>query len=118
LLSLRLTCNTIEVIHPSLHRGQNPNIQTFKIKWIHTGFGRHRPAIHCDKCQRAFIKLYNLHNDLACKFCRGAIYLSQKVARTSRPTIKAHRLAQFLELKTNINKRTQERLLRKCGEKA
>jgi hypothetical protein len=112
IIGLRLACDAIEVTH------KNGNIQNFTLKWIRTYFGRPRPAIRCDKCQRAFIKLYNLHGDLACKHCRGAIYLSQKITPTARPTLRAHRLARFLELKTNINKRTQERLLRKYGEKA
>jgi hypothetical protein len=112
LLGLRLTYETIEAIH------RNGNIQKLKIKWIRTGFGHPRPAIHCDKCRRAVTKLYNRFDDLACKHCRGAIYLSQKLNKHTRPALKAYRLARFLELKNNINKRTQERLLRKYGEKA
>src|SRR5262249_19935809 len=58
-IGLRLTCETIEVKYRPLHRGQTPNVQALKLKWICTHFGRTRPAIHCDKCNRPFIKLYN-----------------------------------------------------------
>jgi hypothetical protein len=111
-IGLRLTCETIEVAH------RNGSIQTFRLKWIRTYFGRHRPAIHCDKCQRPVIKLYNLHNDLACKFCRGAIYLSQKISPDNRSILKAHRLEQFMLLKTNAQQRSRERLLKRYGEEA
>ena len=117
-IGLRLTCETIEVIHPSLHRGQNGNVQTLRLKWIRTGFGRPRPAVHCDKCQRPFIKLYNKHNDLSCRHCHGAIYLSQSLNQHQRPILKAHRLEQFLLLKTNAQQSTKARLLRRYGERA
>src|SRR5215471_14879645 len=117
-IGLRLTCETVEVIHPSLHRGQNGNVQTLRLKWIRTGFGRPRPAIHCDKCNRPFIKLYNRNNDLSCRHCHGAIYLSQSLNQDGRPILKAHRLERFLLLKTNAQQRTRERLLRRFGEKA
>jgi len=112
LLRLRLTCETVEVRHKS------GNTQKFKILWAKTGFGHPRPVICCDKCQRGAYKLYNRFDDLACKRCRGAIYLSQKITPKARPTLKAYRLARFLELKSNINKRTAERLIRQFGEKA
>src|SRR5262249_40670191 len=113
-----LTYETIEVIHPSLHRGQNGNVQTLRLKWIRTGFGRPRPAIHCDKCNRPFIKLYNRNNDLSCRHCHGAIYLSQSLNQHQRPILKAHRLEQFLLLKTNAQQRTRDRLLKRFGERA
>jgi hypothetical protein len=118
IISLRLTYEAIEVIHPSLHRGQNGNVQTLRLKWIRTGFGRPRPAIYCDKCGRPFIKLYNKHNDLSCRHCHGAIYLSQSINQHQRPILKAHRLERFLLLKTNAQQRTRNRLLRRFGEKA
>lgn len=112
IIGLRLTNEAIEVIHG------NGNIQSFKLKWIRTYFGRPRPAIHCDKCQRPSTKLYNLHNDLACKSCRGAIYLTQKLGKNTRPILRAHRLEQFMLLKTNAQQRSRERLVRQFGEKA
>ena len=112
LLRLRLTCEEIQVIH-----GRHKNVQTFKLKWAKTGFG-YRPLLQCDKCQRGARKLYNHLHDLACKHCRGAIYLSQRLDQHTRPTLRAYRLAGFLELKQNINKRTAERLIRQYGQKA
>jgi hypothetical protein len=112
IIGLRLTCEIIEVIH------KGGNTQKFKLKWIRTNFGRPRPAIHCDKCQCPVLKLYNRYDDLACRVCRGTVYLSQKVAPSARPTLKAHRLEQFLALKSNINQRTRERLIKRFGEKA
>jgi len=117
-IGLRLTCETIEVIHPSLHRGQPPKVQTLKLKWIRTYFGRPRPAIHCDKCGRPFIKLYNRNNDLSCRHCHGSIYLSQKLNQDGRPILKAHRLEQFLLLFFHAQHRTRDRLLKRFGEKA
>jgi hypothetical protein len=110
-VGLRLTCETIEVFHKS------GNAQKFRIKWIRTHFG-YRPAVHCDKCQKPVQKLYNRFDDLACRPCRGAIYLCQKLDKRTRPILKAHRLQVFLEFKNNINKSTQERLLKRYGEKA
>lgn len=112
LIGLRLTNEAIEVVH------RGGNTQQFRLKWIRTYFGRPRPSLHCDKCQRPAIRLYNLHNDLACKCCRGAIYLAQKLGKDARPILKAHRIEQFIILKTNADKRTRERLLRQFGEKA
>lgn len=108
-----MTCEEIQVTH-----GRHKNVQTFKLKWIRTGFGGLRPEILCDKCQQPRKKLYNHHDDLACKRCRGAIYLSQKLDQNTRPTLRAYRLAGFLELKQNINKRTAERLIKRYGQKA
>jgi len=118
IIGLRLTYKTIEVTHRSLHRGQQGNSQTLRLKWIRTGFGRPRPAIHCDKCGRPFIKLYNRNNDLSCRHCHGSIYLSQSLNQHQRPILRAHRLEQFLLLKTNAQQRTRDRLLKRFGEKA
>lgn len=111
-ISLRLTCEAIEVTHPTGH------VQTFRLKWIRTNFGHPRPAIHCDRCQRPVLKLYNRYNDLCCRRCRGAIRLSQKLDKHTRPVLKAHRLDVFLGLKSNVRQATRERLIKRFGEKA
>jgi len=111
ILRLRLTCEDIQVTH------ENGNTQKFRLKWIKTGFG-HRPTILCDKCQQPRQKLYNHYDDLACRRCRGAIYLSQKVTPKARPVLKAHRLEKYMLLKSNIQQRTRDRLLKRFGEKA
>jgi hypothetical protein len=51
IIGLRLTCQDIQATHCTGH------VQTFRVKWIRTGFGHPRPAIHCDKCQRPVIKV-------------------------------------------------------------
>ena len=117
-IRLRLTCETIEVTHRPLRRGQTPNVQTLRLKWIRTFFGRPRPAIQCDKCSRPFIKLYNRNNDLSCRHCHGSIYLSQSLNQHQRPILKAHRLEQFLLLKTNAQQRTRDKLLKRFGARA
>jgi hypothetical protein len=116
LSGVRLSVHVVEFQHPSLHRGHTGPIQTFKLKHIRVGFGIRHASI-CD-CQRPVIKLYYLHRKLACKKCHNVVQLSQKLDKHTRPILKAYRLARFLELKANINQRTQERLLRRFGEKA
>jgi hypothetical protein len=88
---------------------------------VRTGFGGHvrpRPTFVCDKCQRPATKLRNRHNSLACRHCHHAIPLSQKLDKVRRPILKAHRLEQFLALKTNAQKHTRDRLIKRYGEKA
>jgi DNA-directed RNA polymerase subunit RPC12/RpoP len=72
----------------------------------------------CPRCGRRVVKVYDHTGGLACKKCHNAIQLSQKLDKRTRPVLKAHRLEQFLALKTNINQRTRERLIKRFGEKA
>lgn|SRR5262249_54872752 len=112
MIGLRLTCEAIEVTHCTGH------VQSFRLKWIRTHFGHPRPAIHCDKCQRPVIKLYNRADDLACRHCKGVTYISRKLDKRTRPALRAHRIETFLALKRPMSKKVRDRLLKKYGEKA
>ena len=85
-------------------------VQSFKLKWIKTGFGFPRPAFICDQCGRATIKLYFKHQNLGCRTCCNVIYASQTRNKRGRSTLKAVRLRNFLELKSGMSKRNRQRL--------
>jgi hypothetical protein len=97
-----------------MHTGRT---QTFRIKWIKTGFGFPRPAFICE-CGRPVMKLYFHHANLACQRCCNAIKASQTLNKRTRPILKAHRLEVFLALKTGMHNRTIRRLKARLGEKA
>jgi hypothetical protein len=67
------------------------NHQQFRIKWIPTYFGRHRPLLICS-CGRATCYLYNLHGQYSCRKCCNAIYLCQKQSRLGRKLLTAAKL--------------------------
>src|SRR5262245_20550701 len=78
---IRLSAYFVEFHHSS-------RIQSFRLKWIRTGFGYPRPAFVCE-CRRPVIKLYFRHTNLACRRCSNAIYASQACDTDSRPILQA-----------------------------
>jgi hypothetical protein len=99
----RLSAYMVEFVH-------NGRIQKFKLKWIRTNFGLPRFAFICNQCGRPVIKLYFRSGNLACRRCSNAIYASQACDQYKRPTLQAHRIAQFLKLKPCLWHRTRNRL--------
>ncbi len=110
LSGIRLTCSAVEFSHSG-------RTQTFPLKHIKTGFGYFRHAFVCD-CGRAVIKLYFRHANLACPHCHNAIRASQTLGKRTRPLLKAVRLQAFLDHKTQLHKRTRQRLLKRLSDKA
>jgi hypothetical protein len=108
--SARLSFHLVEFAHSG-------RVQSFRIKRIKTGFGFPRPAFICD-CGRAVINLYFRHQNLACRRCVNATYASRTLDQRTRPILKKHRLESFLALKTNMQKHTRQRLLKRLGDKA
>ena len=108
IIGLRLTCQDIEVAHSAGH------IQTFRLKWIRTGFGHPRPAVLCDKCQRPVLKLYNRYNSLACRHCCNAVHASQVCHSRARPALQLKRLRTFLQLKSYMRRTNRHRLEARC----
>src|SRR5262245_60533017 len=66
----RLSVRMVEFAHSG-------RIQSFRLKWIGTGYGLPRFAFVCD-CGRPVISLYLHHGNLSCCRCCNAIYASQK----------------------------------------
>jgi hypothetical protein len=69
--------------------------QQFRIKWVKTGFGRHRPLLVC-ACGRATYYLYDCHGRYACKHCHRAHYLCQRLSKSRQRLWKAARLRLLL----------------------
>jgi hypothetical protein len=116
LASVKVSNRLVELILPSLHRGENKGpTYTFRLKHIRTGFGI-RHAFVC-RCQRPVIKLYCLHRQFACRHCCKARYASQICGRRSRPILQASRIQSFLDNKPRLLRRTRERLQKRLGEK-
>jgi hypothetical protein len=117
LAGARLSWNAVEFYHPPLHRSQTlDRVQAFPLKHIKTGFGI-RHAFICTGCDRAVIKVYLHHHNLACRHCHGAIYASQAIDQHSRPVLQASRIESFLNTKQGLYQRTRERLKQKFSEK-
>ena len=88
--------------------------QTFRLKWIKTGFGKPRAAFICS-CRRPVTRLYFHRHRLACRRCCGAIYASQCIDSRNRPALQATRLRAFLNmarLRRNNRYRLNSRLPR------
>lgn len=120
--SAKISFNRVEFQHPSLHRRQEGPKQTFEIKHIRTGIGKHngtgiRHAFICSSCGEAVITLYYFHRKLACRYCFKARYASQTLNKSTRPVLEATRIQSFLDNKPRLFHRTQERLRKKLGDK-
>src|SRR5262245_15364460 len=98
----RLSARMVEFAHSG-------RIQSFRLKWIKTGYGLPRFAFICD-CGRPVISLYLHHGNLSCRRCGNAIYASQVCDKHSRPTLKAIKLRNFLNWKTYMSQRNRQRI--------
>jgi hypothetical protein len=84
LSGIRLAAHCVEFHHTG-------RVQTFRLKWIKTGFGYARPAFICE-CQRPTIRLYFRYANLACRHCNKALYASQKHDQIGRKRLAACKL--------------------------
>jgi len=82
---LVISCETIEVHHVSGY------IQPILLRWIRTGFGRHRPLLTC-RCGRCIRRLFFRHGSLACRHCHGLHYASEQRDRITRKRLSAAKL--------------------------
>jgi hypothetical protein len=106
LKNLVISLQNIEANH---HTGYT---QIILLRWLRTGFGgssRPRPLFVC-QCGRSVTKLYFKSGHLACRHCQGAIHASQACSKRLRPILQAQRLKTFLELKSGMSRRNQQRL--------
>jgi hypothetical protein len=108
ILNMRIAYHMVEFSH-------SRRIQTFRFKWIKTGFGYPRPAFICE-CGRPVIKIYFKHQNLACRRCCNATYASRTLGKRTRPILQALRLETFLELKSYMSKRNRLRLKARIPE--
>src|SRR5262245_13945525 len=83
---LRLSASCLEIM------GCNGYVQRFRIVWIRTGLGRHRPILVCSTCGGGAIRLFGHYGNYACRFCHRAQYLSQKQKTASRKRLSAAKL--------------------------
>lgn len=117
LSGIKITWNMVHFTHKSLHRGVEGPTQEFRIKQIRTGLGGYfRHSFICT-CGKPVIKLYILNRHIACKRCCNAINASQNLGSKTRPVLQATRIQSFLDNKSRLFHRTQERLRKKLGEK-
>ena len=100
--NMRIAWNMVEFTHSG-------RVQTFRFKWIKTGFGYPRALFLCE-CGRSAVKIYYRHQNLACRSCSNAIHGSQTRNKRGRSILKAIRLRNFLELKSYMSKRNRQRL--------
>ena len=115
LAAAKVARDAVEFHLVSLHRSTIGPIQTFGIKPIKTGFCIRHAFIF--DCGRGVIKLYVLNRWIACRRCHGAINASQTLGKRTRPVLHATRIQSFLDSKSRLFHRTQERLPKKLGEK-
>ena len=117
LVSMRIAWNVVHFQHRSLHRGVEGPIQIFGIKQIRTGLGGYfRHSFVCT-CGRPVLKLYFLNARLACRRCQNLIHASQTCNKRTRAALQARRIANFLDNKSRLLRRTRERLQKRLGEK-
>src|SRR5262245_33742339 len=83
---LRLSVSCLEIM------GRNGHIQHFRIVWIRTGFGRHRPILICGSCDCGAIRLFRRYGTYACRHCHKALYASQKHDQNGRKRLAACKL--------------------------
>jgi hypothetical protein len=98
----RLSVNMVEFAHSG-------RIQSFRLKWIRTGFGLPRFAFIC-QCGRPVISIYFRSGNLACRRCCNAIHACQVLGKRTRPILQAKRLQKFLEFKRYMSKRNRQRI--------
>jgi hypothetical protein len=102
LSNMRIAYNMVQFAHSG-------RVQSFRLKWIKTGFGLPRPAFICE-CGRPTIRLYFRHQHLACRRCTKALYASQVCGKRTRPVLQSIRLHSFIKLKHYMRKNTRQRL--------
>src|SRR5262249_27139558 len=83
---LRLSASCLEIM------GRNDYVQRFRIVWIRTGLGRHRPILVCSSCGGGAIRLFGHYGNYACRYCHKAVYVSQKYGHFSRKRLAACKL--------------------------
>src|SRR5262249_23689798 len=83
---LRLSVSCLEIM------GRNGHIQHFRIVWIRTGFGRHRPILICGSSACGAIRLFRRYGTYACRHCHKALYASQKHDQNGRKRLAACKL--------------------------
>jgi hypothetical protein len=83
---LRLSTSCLEIM------GRNGYVQRFRIVWIRTGFGKHRPILVCSSCAGGAIRLFGRYGNYACRFCHKAVYASQKYDQFGRKRLQASKL--------------------------
>jgi len=95
---LRLSTSCLEI---TSHNGY---VQRFRIVWVRTGFGRHRPILVCSSCNCGAIRLFARYGNYACRHCHKLAYASQQCDRNGRKRLQASklRLLQLGDL-PNIN---------------
>lgn len=67
-------------------------IQRFRIVWVRTGLGRHRPILVCNRCRGGAIRLFGKYGSYACRHCHKAAYMSQKHDQIGRKRLAACKL--------------------------
>src|SRR5262249_27669843 len=70
-----------------MHKG---GLQSFRLKWIKTGYGLPRFAFIC-QCGQPVISLYFHRAKLACRRCHDATYASRICDKRQRPALQAIR---------------------------
>src|SRR5262245_24407359 len=83
---LRLSASCLEIM------GCNGYVQRFRIVWIRTGLGRHRPILVCSSCGGGAIRLFGHYGNYACRYCHRALYASQKYDQFGRKRLQASKL--------------------------
>jgi hypothetical protein len=97
LACLRLSTSMLEIM------GRNGYVQRFRIEWIPTGFGKHRPILVCNTCHCGAIRLFGHYGNYACRHCHKAQYASQKQKTASRKRLAACKLRLELGGLPDIN---------------
>jgi hypothetical protein len=83
---IRLSCRSIEITD---HSGR---VQSFRIVWIATYFGKHRALLACGSCWRRTTRLFAHYGTYACRHCLKALYTSQKHDQVGRKRFAAAKL--------------------------
>jgi hypothetical protein len=88
LARLKLTGDCLEL------EDRAERVQRFRIVWIRTGAGRHRPLLVCSGCGRRTTRVFAKYEygTYACRHCHRALYASQKYDQDGRKRLAASKL--------------------------
>src|SRR5262249_49209197 len=111
--AVKVTCDSATFYYRPMHRNEIGNTQVFRLLPQRTGYGV-RHMFEC--CGRRVMRLYFVRGEMHCRFCSGAINLSQTTNKEGRQAIA---LSQLESLMGSSNygryRKLRQRLAKRAG---
>jgi len=109
----KVTCDSVTFYYRPMHRGETGNTQVFRLLPQRTGYGV-RHMFEC--CGRRVMRLYFVRGELHCRFCSGAIHLSQTTNKAGRKAIALSQLESLMGSSAyGRYRKLRERLAKRAG---